>query len=418
MAARTTTSIPVASRVGGFTYAIRNIVAEAQRVEATGRKVRYLNIGDPIPFGFHTPPHLIDAVARAVRDGHNGYTPSPGIAAAREAVAADYSRRGVPIGADRVLITSGTSEGIELAMSAMVNAGDEVLVPVPTYPLYTAVLAKLGAHAAYYRTDPSRDWLPDLDHLSSLITPRTRALVVIDPNNPTGAVYPRDVRRALIELADRHGFPILADEVYGDLAYDGPVEPLGALDPAAPIISFSSLSKAYLAPGWRAGWLVVGGDERLDAVLGAIRKLADGRLCSPGPMQFAVTAALTGDRSHQAAFREALRLRAAITMEHLGTMPGVTCVAPRGAFYAMPKIALPPGTTDEMFVIGLLRETGVLCVYGSGFGLPPGDGFLRIVFLADPAALAEIYRDMAAFTRRFLAEGPMSSQGVIRTTTA
>jgi len=162
----------------------------------------------------------------------------------------------------------------------------------------------------------------------------------------------------------------------------------------------------------------VGGGERLDAVLGAIRKLADGRLCSPGPMQFAVTAALTGDRSHQADFREALRLRAAITMEHLGTMPGVTCVAPRGAFYAMPKIALPPGTTDEMFVIGLLRETGVLCVYGSGFGLPPGDGFLRIVFLADPAALAEIYRDMAAFTRRFLAEGPMSSQGVIRTTTA
>ena len=418
MAARTTTSIPVAGRVGGFTYAIRNIVAEAQRVEAAGRRVRYLNIGDPIAFGFHTPPHLIDVVARAVRDGHNGYAPSPGIAAAREAVAADYSRRGVPIGADRVVITSGTSEGIELALSAIVNAGDEVLVPVPTYPLYTAVLAKLGAIAAFYRTDASRDWLPDLDHLSSLVTPRTRALVVIDPNNPTGAVYPHDVRRAVIELADRHGLPILADEVYGDLAYDGPVEPLGALDPSAPIISFSSLSKAYLAPGWRAGWLAVSGGERLDAVLAAIRKLADGRLCSPGPMQFAVTAALTGDRSHQASFREELRLRAAITMQHLGAMPGVTCVAPRGAFYAMPKIALPPGVTDEMFVIGLLRETGVLCVYGSGFGLPPGDGFLRIVFLASPAALAEIYRDMAAFTRRFLAEGPMGSQGVIRTTTA
>ena len=396
------TTIPVAARVGGFSYAIRNIVAEAKRVEAAGRKVRYLNIGDPIPFGFKTPPHLVEAVIKALRDGHNHYTPSPGIPEAREAVSRECARRGQPIDADRVVITTGTSEGIELALNALVNPGEEVLVPVPTYPLYTAVLAKIGARAMGYRTDPGNGWLPDLDHLRTLISSQTRALVVIDPNNPTGAVYPRDIRRALLSLADEHGFPLLADEVYADLAYDGPVAALGALDPEAPTITFSSLSKAYLAPGWRLGWLAVGGSPRLDSVLAAIKKLADGRLCSPGPMQYAVAPALDGDRSHQQIFRAELRARATVTTEWLARMDGVSCVPPAGAFYAMPQVMLPEGRTDEDYVLGLLREAGILCVYGSGFGLPAKSGFLRIVFLAPPDELAEIYRDMAAFTRRFL----------------
>src|SRR5512132_963637 len=296
MTINTAAGIPVASRIGGFVYAIRNIVAEAKKVEAAGRKVSYLNIGDPIPFGFRTPPHLVEAVSRAMRDGHNGYTPSPGIAAAREAVAGELSSRGMPMDPDRVIVTSGTSEGIELALQALVDPGTEVLVPVPTYPLYTAVLAKIGARAAYYRTDPARGWLPDIEHIRSLITTSTRALVVIDPNNPAGVVYPPEIRRQLIAIADEHNIPLLADEVYGDLAYDGPVPALASLDQDAPIISFSSLSKAYLAPGWRAGWLAVGRTDRLDGVLSAIKKLADGRLCSPGPMQHAIVAALRGDR--------------------------------------------------------------------------------------------------------------------------
>src|ERR671912_2524954 len=227
--------IPVADRIGGFTYAIRNIVVEAKRVEASGRKVRYLNIGDPIPFGFETPPHMIEAVTRALRDGHNGYAPSVGIPAAREAVAAECTQRGMPISADRVVITSGTSEGIELALTAMAQSGDEVLVPTPTYPLYTAVLAKIGARAVFYRTDPDNGWQPDLDHLRSSITGATRALVVIDPNNPTGATYAVEARRALVALADEHNFPLLADEVYADLAFDGPVPALAALNPDAPV---------------------------------------------------------------------------------------------------------------------------------------------------------------------------------------
>jgi alanine-synthesizing transaminase len=177
---------------------------------------------------------------------------------------------------------------------------------------------------------------------------------------------------------------------------------LGSLAPDAAILSYSSLSKAYLAPGWRGGWLAVGRSERLNDLLAAIQKLADGRLCSPGPVQYAITAALTGDRSHQAAFVKDLRVRADLTVERLSAIPGTQCVAPRAAFYVVPQIALPKGRTDEDFVLGLLEATGILCVHGSGFGLPADQGFFRIVFLASPEDLGAIYDDMAEFTTRFI----------------
>jgi alanine-synthesizing transaminase len=405
---RSTAAIPVARRVSGFVYAIRNIVAEARKVEAAGRKVRYLNIGDPIIFGFKTPPHMVEAVERAMRDNHNGYAPSVGILPAREAVAGELSRRGMPVSPDRVIITSGTSEGIELTLTALAEAGDEVLVPSPTYPLYTAVLAKIGARPVFYRKDPANGWLPDVTEVESLITPATRALVVIDPNNPTGASYPDAVRRGLIEIADRHNLPLLADEVYGDLAYDGAVPPMASLYPDAPIISFSSLSKAYLAPGWRAGWMAVGRTDRLDDVLAGVKKLADGRLCATGPMEYAIPAALNGDRSHEASLRAALRERAELTVARLNAIDGMHTVMPAAAFYAMPQVRLPKGVTDEDYVLALLRATGVLCVYGSGFGTKPEDGFFRVVFLADPAELSIIYGLVADFTREFLARGGRS----------
>ena len=402
---RTSAAIPVARRVSGFVSAIRNIVAEARTVEATGKKVRYLNIGDPITFGFKTPPHMIEAVERAMRDGHNGYAPSVGVLSAREAVAGELTSRGMPVSADRVVITSGTSEGIELTLTALAEAGDEVLIPSPTYPLYTAVLAKIGAKAVFYRKDPDNHWLPDVREIERAITPATRALVVIDPNNPTGATYPDEIRRGLIEIADRHNIPLLADEVYGDLAYDGAVPPMASLYPDAPIISFSSLSKAYLAPGWRAGWMAVGRTDRLDDVLAGVKKLADGRLCATGPMEHAIAPALNGDRSHEATFRAALRERAEITVKRLNAIEGIHTVAPTAAFYAMPRVSLPPGVTDEDYVLSLLRATGVLCVYGSGFGTKPEDGFFRIVFLANPAELSEIYDLVGDFTGDFLSRG-------------
>ena len=395
--------ISVAQRSAAFDYAIRSIVAEAHKVEAAGRHIEYLNIGDPVLFGFQTPPHLIQAVERAMRDGHNGYTPAAGVFEAREAVAADFGARGLEVSPERVVLTAGASEGIDLALSVLVDRDDEVMVSVPTYPLYTGVLAKLGARAVYYRTDPSNGWQPDLEHIASLISPRTRALVVIDPNNPTGAVYSPECRRALIDLAERHSFVLISDEGYTDLAYDGPVPPLGSYSPDAPIISFSSLSKAYLAPGWRAGWLAVGSSPRLDGVLQAIKDMADGRICSVGPMQFAVAAALNGDRSHQKAFLTALRERAAVTTERLNAIDGISCVPPAAAFYAMPKVDLPDGRTDTDFVLGLLRETGVLCVYGSGFGTDPAAGYFRIVYLAPPAVLHRYFDTIASFTSWFLA---------------
>jgi alanine-synthesizing transaminase len=403
MISRSTAAIPVASRVGGFVYAIRNIVAEARKVEAAGRRVRYLNIGDPIAFGFKTPPHLIEAVERALRDGHNGYAPSVGILAAREAVADECARRGMPVSPERVIVTSGTSEGIELALTALAEAGDEVLIPVPTYPLYTAVLAKIGARAVFYCTDASRGWVPDLEHIRSLITPATRALVVIDPNNPTGATYPDDVRRELVEIADRRNIPLLADEVYADLAFGGPVAAIARHNPDAPVLTFSSLSKAYLAPGWRMGWLAAARTPRLDDVVAGIKKLADGRLCSSAPMEYGLVAALNGNRTHQHEFRTALQARAELTTTRLNAIDGINVVAPSAAFYAMPQVALPPGVTDEDYVLGLLRATGILCVYGSGFGTAPADGFFRVVFLAPLDELSEIYSTIAEFTRQFLA---------------
>jgi alanine-synthesizing transaminase len=402
-------TVRTSARLERFNYAIRNIVAEAKAIEAAGRPVRYLNIGDPIPFGFRTPPHLIEAIARAMRDGHNGYTPSAGIPSAREAVAAEYVSRGVPASADRVVLTSGTSEGIELALGAIADAGDEVLLPTPTYPLYTAVLAKLGARAVFYRTDAADAWVPDVEDLKRRITPATRAIVLIDPNNPTGAVYPEATRRAIIDIAERAGIPILADEVYAELAFDGPHPLLGSLAPDAPIVSFSSLSKAYIAPGWRAGWLVVGRSRALDPVLTAVKKLADGRLCSPGPMQYAIEAAMKGDRSFQGEFIRALRERADVTTARLNAIPGIRCTAPRAAFYAMPEVTLPEGVTDEDFVLALLRATGILCVYGSGFALAPERGGFRIVYLAPIDDLNRIYDDLGAFTGDFLrqaARGP------------
>ncbi len=402
MTVGTVASIPVATRNAGFDYAIRSIVSEARAIEATGRAVKYLNIGDPILFGFKTPPHLIEAVERAMRDGHNGYTPAAGVLEARIAVTREFESRGLQVDPDRVVLTAGASEGIDLVLSVILDRDDEVLVSVPTYPLYTAVLAKLGARGVYYRTNPENGWQPDIDHIKSLITPRTRALVVIDPNNPTGAVYTNENRLALLDLADKHNLVLISDEGYTDLAYNGRVPTLGSYNPDAPVISFSSLSKAYLAPGWRAGWMVFSGGARLDGVLAAVKEMADGRICSVGPMQFAITAALSGDKSHQETFLQELRARADLTSRRLNAIKGISCVPPSAAFYALPKVDLPPGRTDKDYVLGLLRTTGLLCVYGSGFGTIPADGYFRIVYLAEPAELNSYLDEIEAFTNDFL----------------
>ena len=389
--------IPPASRMSSVSYSIRRVVAEARKAEAAGKRIHYLNTGDPVAFGFATPPHMVDAVERALRNGENGYGPSVGLLEAREAVAAENSARGWPLDADRILLTAGSSEGIDFVLTALADPGDEVLVPLPTYPLYTAILHKIGAREVYYRTDPANSWQPDPEDVRRLITPRTKAIVVNDPNNPTGSSYSTSIRKALLEIADGHNLPMIADEIYQDVAFDGPVAPIASLNPDAPVISLSGLSKGYVVPGWRTGWLAVGGGDRLNDVLAAMTRLAEGRLCSVVPMQRAIAAALTGDRSHQASFRNALRERAELVYKRANAIRGITSTRPSAAFYAMPKVALPPGRTDADFIIDLVHATGVLCVHGSGFGMDPADGYFRMVTLAPPSQLDEIWNLIAGF---------------------
>jgi alanine-synthesizing transaminase len=275
---KTAAVIPPAQRLSGVSYSIRRVAVEGKKVEAAGKRVHWLNTGDPIAFGFKTPAHMVEAVQKSLRDGENGYGPSSGLLEAREAVAGENSSRGWPMSPDRVVLTAGSSEGIDFALTALADPGDEVLLPLPTYPLYTAVARKIGARAVYYAMDPKNGWLPDPREISTLITPRTKALLVNDPNNPTGAVYPQSLRRELLNIADHHGLTKIADDIYQDVPYDGPIAPIGSLDTDAPILSLSGLSKGYLAPGWRTGWIAVGGGERMKDVLSAITRLAEGRL--------------------------------------------------------------------------------------------------------------------------------------------
>jgi alanine-synthesizing transaminase len=395
--------IAPATRLANVSYSIRRVAVEGKKVEAAGRRVHWLNTGDPVAFGFDTPAHMVEAVQKALGDGENGYGTSSGLPEAREAIAWENTSRGWPVTADRVVLTSGSSEGIDFALTALADAGDEVLLPRPTYPLYTAISHKIGAVPVFYNTNAQNDWLPDPNEIRRLITSRTRALVVNDPNNPTGSSYPQALRRELLNIVDQHGLTMIADEIYQDVPYDGPVPPIGALDVDAPIISLSGLSKGYLAPGWRTGWLIVGGGDRLKDVLSAITRLAEGRLCSTVPMQYAIAPALTGDRSHQQMFRAALRERAELVCARANSTPHMRCSKPKAAFYAMPRIDLPPGKTDEQYIIELLHATGVLCVHGSGFGMDPRDGYFRMVFLAPPSQLNEIWDLIGDFNQTFLA---------------
>src|SRR5687767_11406733 len=387
---KTSAIIPPASRMSTVSYSIRRVVAEAKKAEAAGKKIHYLNTGDPVHAGFQPPAHMVEAVHQALRNGEHGYGPSIGLPEAREAVAAENTSRGWPVSADRVVMTSGSSEAIDFVLTALADPGDEVLVPLPTYPLYTAILHKIGAREVYYRTDPQNGWQPDPKEVRNLINPRTKAIVINDPNNPTGASYAPFIRRELLTIADEHNIPMIADEIYQDVAFDGPIAPIGALDPDAPVISLSGLSKGYLVPGWRTGWLAVGGRDRLNDVLAAITKLAEGRLCSTMPMQRAIIAALQGDRSHQPSFRIALRERADLVYTRANAIAGFTSTRASAAFYAMPKFELPPGKTDADFVLDLVHATGVLCVHGSGFGMAAADGYFRMVTLASPAQLNEV----------------------------
>jgi len=389
-------------RSANFHYAIRNLVGAAEAQERAGRSVIYLNIGDPQAYGFRPPVHVVEAVARAIRNSFTGYAHSAGLRAARNAVAAYATSLGATTTPEQVLITSGASEGAELVLTALTNEGDEVLLPAPGYPIYPAILNKLGAIARYYTLNSANGWQPSIDELTSLITNRTRALVLINPNNPTGSIVPDETTKQILEVAVRHKLLVIADEVYRELCFEQQPTSASVLaqDIDVPVITLESLSKTHLVPGWRVGWMRYTEEKQMRDLTDSIGRLASGRLCSPTPAQYAVEPALDGSREFQRDFLSELKSRRDFCIERVQHNESLSCEKPAAAFYVMIKAEKLGGRTDERFVLDMLKETGVLVVHGSGFGMDPQEGYFRMVYLADEATLGD------AFTRieQFLAK--------------
>jgi alanine-synthesizing transaminase len=396
--------ITAAARLDNVRYAIRDLACVADEVIKQGHKVLPLNVGDPLVFDFQTPPHIIDAVQKAMRDGKNGYAPSEGVPQALDAIRGEAARKSITTVRD-VFVTSGVSETVDICLSALVDSGEDVLTPKPDYPLYSAVLCKLGIALNSYDLNESDAWQPELADIQRKITPRTRGIVLINPNNPTGSLCSRQMLEQIAELARRHNLVVFSDEIYDKLILDRdsqgndtPHIAFAAVAPDVPCITFGGMSKNYLVPGWRIGWGIASGDAAaIKRYVDGIHRLLRARLCANHPEQYAIEAALEGPQDHLIEVKRKLRSRRDLTQRWCESTPRISCVAPRGAFYAFPRIALPAGETDETFVKELIRQKHVMVVHGSGFGQKPGTQHFRIVFLPDEQTLTKAYSGIAEF---------------------
>jgi alanine-synthesizing transaminase len=398
MPATQSREVAAAQRLDNVRYAIRDLACVADEVAKKGHKILPLNIGDPINFDFQTPTHLIEAVYKAMKDGKNGYAPSPGIKEALDAIRGEAERKGITSVQD-IFVTSGVSETVDICLAALLNPGDNLLTPSPDYPLYSAVLAKLGIELNTYALNEDDSWQPDLIDVHKKIGPRTRGIVLINPNNPTGAVCSRRMLEAIAELARRNNLVIFADEIYDKLILDDdPHISLASVAPDVPIVTFGGLSKNYLAPGWRIGWGIVSGDAAtVKPYVEGIGRLLRSRLCANHPEQYAIKAALEGPQEHLKEVTAKLRSRRDLTMKWCNSTKRVSCVSPRGAFYAFPCLDIPEG--DDVFVKELLVQKHVLVVHGSGFGQKAGTKHFRIVFLPDEQTLTTAYAGIADFMK-------------------
>ncbi len=374
-------------KLANVLYDIRGpVLEEAKRLEDAGHRITKLNIGNPQPFGFEAPEEILVDVIRNLPTAQ-GYSDSQGIMSARTAVVQHYQGRGLDItDVDDVWLGNGVSELIQIALQAMLDDGDEVLVPAPDYPLWTACTTLAGGRAVHYLCDEGSDWMPDLADLAAKITDRTRAIVVINPNNPTGAVYPNSVLRDIADLAARHSLVVMADEIYDKILYDDAVHtPFSVLAPDVFTLTFNGLSKAYRVAGFRAGWMMVTGPRaHASSYLEGITMLTNMRLCANVPAQHAIQTALGGRQSIRDLVLPGGRLLAQrdAALAALRAIPGVTCVQPKGALYVFPRLDpdLYPIVDDRQFVLDFLRAEHVLVVPGSGFNWPSSD-HLRIVTL-------------------------------------
>jgi alanine-synthesizing transaminase len=393
-----TREICPASRLDNVRYAIRDLASVADEVAKQGNKVLPLNIGDPLSFDFKTPTHIIEAVHKAMRDGKNGYAPSEGVLEALASIGGEAARKGITTVRD-VFVTSGVSETVDVCLSALVNPGEDFLTPSPDYPLYSAVLCKLGNRLNAYDLNEEDGWQPELADIARKITPYTRGIVIINPNNPTGSLCTRQMLEQIAELARRHNLIVFSDEIYDKLILDGtPHIAFASVAPDVPCVTFGGMSKNYLVPGWRIGWGIVSGHAgAVKTYIEGIHRLLRARLCANHPEQYAIKAALEGPQDHLIEVQRKLRARRDLTQKWCEATPRVSCVAPRGAFYAYPRIDIPE--SDEVFVKELIRQKHVMVVHGSGFGQKPGTQHFRIVFLADEQTLTRAYAGIADFIR-------------------
>ena len=387
-------AIKLAGRVERISYEIRDIVTFARKVEASDKKIHWFNIGDPNQFGFKPPVHVTEAIIGALRQPrYSAYCPSQGDPELRAAVA-KMERTSV----ENVTIHSGLSEGIDFLFQALVDPGDNVLLPSPGYPLYNTKLAVCAGVDNHYGTD--ENFMPDLEGMRKKINVRTKAIVVINPNNPTGATYSRSLLKSIADLAAEHKLPLIADEIYDQVTLD--VEhSINMRDVASPdqqVISGNGISKNYIYPGARVGYLALHGPD-MDGLRGALAKLCNQRLSVNWEMQIGALAAYTVPSNYLAEFRKQLRIRRDLVHKELNEIPGITCAKPSAAFYSFPKIETDKFADDRAFVYSMLADTGVLVVPGMGFSRTLDGKYFRLVYLAPPEELHEAIGKIAKFVK-------------------
>ena len=400
-------TVQKSAKLANVCYDIRGpIMDAAKQMEEDGHKIIKLNIGNLAVFGFDAPEEIQQDMIRNLPNSA-GYSDSRGIFAARKAVMHETQHQGIKgVTLDDIYLGNGASELINLATNALLDNGDELLVPAPDYPLWTAATSLSGGTPVHYMCDEANGWMPNLDDIRAKVTPRTKGIVVINPNNPTGALYSKELLLSIIEIARQHGLVIFADEVYDKVLYDDVKHvPMASLSTDVLTLTFNSLSKAYRSCGYRAGWMVISGDKKpaKDYIEG-INMLSNMRLCANVPGQWAVQTALGGYQSIKDLVCEGGRLRVQrdLAWEMINAIPGVSCVKPQGALYMFPRLdpEIYPITNDQEFFLEVLQETKVMLVQGTGFNWPHPDHF-RIVFLPHEADLREAINRLADFLAKY-----------------
>ncbi len=375
----------VTSRVSTIEYAIRDVIEYARKLEEKGRAVTYLNIGDPVKFDFDTPQHVKQALFAAVNAGENWYGPSEGLLELREAICEKEKRvNNVDISPEEVIVTTGVSEAIFMIMAAIVDPGDEILVPGPTYPPYTSYTRFFSGVPVPYRTIEEEGWQPDVDDIQSKVSGKTKGIVLINPNNPCGAVYDESILRSIIDLAAANQLLVISDEIYDRIVYEKRFVSTARLSKDYPVVGLNGFSKVYLATGWRLGYFYFHDpDNRLARLEESIKKESRIRLCTNTPVQKAGVAALNGPQDHVAEMVKKLQGRRDYVDKRLNEIEGITCTKPMGAFYIFPKIEQIGSRwkSDLDFVLDVLERTGLLFVHGSGFCGEFGSDHFRGVFL-------------------------------------